>query len=146
WREYSCYVTYAGSEECHPSPTAKSQPLFARRLDAWIIARLDELIALANDRLEAYDVAALVDGVDRFVDDLSNWWLRRSRRRFSRAAEPADREAALSTLHTCLVTLARVFAPVMPFLAEEVYQNIVRSVDSSAPESVHLTPYPIADR
>ncbi|HYU27193.1 MAG TPA: DUF5915 domain-containing protein, partial [Thermoanaerobaculia bacterium] len=87
----------------------------------------------------------LVDGVDRFVDDLSNWWLRRSRRRFSRAAEASDREAALSTLHTCLVTLARLTAPIMPFLSEEIYQNIVRSVDGSSPESVHLTPYPQAD-
>src|SRR5206468_7659470 len=98
------------------SPTLNPQPptpAAKRRLDAWILARLNELVALADDRLEAYDVASLVDGVDRFVDDLSNWWLRRSRRRFSRAAEASDREAALGTLHTCLVTLSRVLAPMM---------------------------------
>jgi len=104
-------------------------------------------VALANERLEAYDVAAVVDAVDRFVDDLSTWYLRRSRRRFARSAESQDRQAAFSTLHQCLVTLARLVAPIMPFIAEDIYQNIVRSSDPSAPESVHLTPYPVpADR
>jgi isoleucyl-tRNA synthetase len=164
WNVYSFYVTYAEIEEWRPDgsgvggqgsagTTKTSSPIpnprpptpAAKRLDAWVLARLNELVALANERLTGYDVAALVDGVDRFVDDLSNWWVRRSRRRFARAADPADREAALSTLHACLVTLARVMAPVMPFLSEEMYQNVVRSWDGSAPESVHLTRYPEAD-
>ena len=98
-----------------------------------------------NWRLDAYDLASVADAVDRFVDDLSNWYLRRGRRRFARAAEPADRRAAFRTLHTCLVTLARLVAPIMPHLAEEIYQNVVRSVDARAPESVHLTPYPVPD-
>ena len=146
WNVYSFYVTYADleefSSESNPEPGTRNPE---RRLDRWILARLDELVVLANDRLEGYDVAALVDGVDWFVDDLSNWWVRRSRRRFSRAAAPSDREAALGTLHTCLVTLARVIAPIMPFLSEEIYQNVVRSTDADAPESVHLTGYPQAD-
>jgi isoleucyl-tRNA synthetase len=112
-------------------------------MDRWVLSQLNALVGLANERLEAYDVAALVEAVDRFVDDLSTWYLRRGRRRFSRAAEPADREAAFSTLSECLVTLARVVAPIMPFLAEEMYQNLVRSHDPSAPASVHLTPYPV---
>jgi isoleucyl-tRNA synthetase len=145
WNIYSFYVTYAELEEWRPDPDPHPAIPAPRRLDAWILARLNELVALADDRLEAYDVASLVDGVDRFVDDLSNWWLRRSRRRFSRAAEAADREAALGTLHTCLVTLSRVLAPMMPFFSEEMYQNVVRSVDGAAPESVHLTGYPKAD-
>jgi len=156
WNVYSFYVTYAEVEEWRPpegsgvsakgSGNGSVPPAGPRRrLDAWILTRLNELVILASDRLSSYDVAALVEAVDRFVDDLSNWWVRRSRRRFARAAEPSDREAALGTLHTCLVTLARVMAPIMPFLSEEMYQNVVRSWDGSAPESVHLTPYPEPD-
>src|SRR5207245_576061 len=80
-----------------------------------------------------------------FVDDLSTWYLRRSRKRFSRAAAAGDRQAAFTTLHEALVTLAQVVAPVMPFLAEEMYQNLVRSWDHAAPASVHLMPYPTSD-
>src|SRR5206468_2004563 len=116
------------------------------KMDRWISSQLQALVLLADERLEGYDVAALVDAVDRFVDDLSTWYLRRGRPRFSRQAEPEDRAAAFSTLHECLVTLARVIAPIMPFVAEELYQNLVRSCDSTAPESVHLTPYPQPDR
>ncbi|HZT07903.1 MAG TPA: isoleucine--tRNA ligase [Chloroflexota bacterium] len=144
WNVYSFFVTYAEVEEFTPGHGGAGGA-DRGRMDRWILSRLDALVALANDRLEAYDVAAVVDAVDRFVDDLSTWYLRRSRRRFSRAAEPADRRAAFSTLHTCLVDLARVIAPIMPFLAEEMYQNLVRSWDSAAPQSVHLTPYPTTD-
>jgi isoleucyl-tRNA synthetase len=111
-------------------------------MDRWILSQLQSLVGLAAERLDAYDVASLVEAVDRFADDLSTWYLRRGRRRFSRSADPRDRLAAFATLSESLVTLARVFAPVMPFLSEEMYQNLVRSWDASAPESVHLTPYP----
>jgi isoleucyl-tRNA synthetase len=114
-------------------------------MDSWVLSQLNALVEVANERIEAYDVAAVVDGVDRFVDDLSTWYLRRGRRRFARTAEPEDAAAAFSTLHECLVTLARLVAPVMPFLAEAMYQNLVRSHDPSAAESVHLTPYPVSD-
>ncbi len=116
------------------------------RMDRWILSQLDALVAVANTRLEAYDVAAVVDAADRFVDDLSTWYLRRGRARFSRAADPADRDAAFATLHESLVLLARIIAPIMPFMAEEMYQNLVRSWDREAPDSVHLTPYPASDQ
>jgi isoleucyl-tRNA synthetase len=137
---YSFYATYAEAEEF--TPTAAPADLPRSAMDRWIRSQLQTLVAFARERLDAYDVAALVDAVDRYVDDLSTWYLRRGRRRFSRAADPNDRLAAFATLSECLVTLTRVIAPIMPFLAEEMYQNLVRSWDTSAPESVHLTPYP----
>ncbi|MBM2812684.1 MAG: isoleucyl-tRNA synthetase, partial [Chloroflexi bacterium] len=165
WNVYSFYATYAEAEKYrpasgearpHPSPlpegegTAGPSALSTQhsalsRMDRWIVSRLNGLVVLANDRLDAYDVATLADSTDRFVDDLSTWYLRRSRRRFSRDADPADREAAFNTLFHCLSTLMGVIAPIMPFIAEEIYQNIVRSVDLSAPDSVHLTPFPEAN-
>ncbi len=144
WNVYSFYVTYAEIEEFTPAAAPRDLPRSA--MDRWILSQLQLLVAYANERLDAYDVAALVERVDRFADDLSTWYLRRGRRRFARTAEPNDRLAAFATLAECLVTLARLIAPIMPFLAEELYQNLVRSWDSSAPESIHLTPYPQPDR
>jgi isoleucyl-tRNA synthetase len=108
------------------------------------MSELDDLVRVVNDRLDAYDLAAAADAVDHFVDDLSTWYVRRGRRRFARGAEASDRDAAFSALHRCLVTLARLVAPIMPFVAEEMYQNLVRGTDAASPESVHLTRYPIA--
>jgi isoleucyl-tRNA synthetase len=143
WNVYSYYVTYAETEGFVPSTSLAEGQL--SRMDRWVLSRLQSLLSLADDRLRAYDVGALVSATDRFVDDLSTWYLRRSRRRFSRSASPEDRRAAFATLYECLLTLARTVAPVMPFLAEELYQNLVRSWDRDAPESIHLTPYPEAD-
>jgi isoleucyl-tRNA synthetase len=143
WNVYRFFVTNAEVE--HFDPTAPSLHGERTKLDHWIISQLEQLVQLADAELSTFDLAAVRDGVDRFVDDLSNWYLRRNRRRFSRAAEPADRDAAFRTLHECLVTLARLTAPIMPFLAEEMYGNLVRSTDEDALESVHLTPYPTAD-
>jgi isoleucyl-tRNA synthetase len=140
WNVYSFYVTYAEAEEFTPAAAPADLP--RSTMDRWILSQLQTLVAYARERLDAYDVAALVEAVDRFVDDLSTWYLRRGRRRFSRAADPNDRLAAFATLSECLVTLARVVAPIMPFLAEGMYQNLVRSWDTAAPQSVHLTPYP----
>ncbi|MPZ15081.1 MAG: isoleucine--tRNA ligase [Chloroflexi bacterium] len=138
-------TTDEGPSRPQTGAAASPPPTGGSRTDRWILSQLATLVVYANDRLEAYDAAALVTAVDRFVDDLSNWYVRRSRRRFSRSASPEDREAAFSTLHACLVTLSRLVAPFIPFVAEEMYQNLVRSWDASAPESVHLTPYPAAD-
>jgi len=117
-------------------------------LDRWLLARLRQLVTTAHDRLGAYDVRSFTQAVEVFLDDLSNWYVRRSRRRFwgtDRGVDAADREAAFATLYVTLVTLARLLAPVLPFLSEVLYQNLVRSVDPSAPQSVHLTGYPVAD-
>jgi isoleucyl-tRNA synthetase len=98
--------------------------------------------------LGAYDVRSFTQAVELFLDDLSNWYVRRSRRRFwgtDRGIDAAERQAAFATLYVTLVTLARLLAPVLPFLSEVLYQNLVRSVDPSALDSVHLTGYPSAD-
>ena len=94
---------------------------------------------------ETYDVPGATRPVEAFVETLSTWYLRRSRRRFWKSESDTDKQAAYSTLYTALVTLAKLLAPAMPFLAEELYQNLVRSVDPSAPESVHLAEWPLVD-
>ncbi len=109
-------------------------------LDHWIIARLQQVIATVTDRLSNYDAEAATEACEAFLDDLSNWYVRRNRRRFWEG-DPA----ALDTLYHVLVTFARVLAPMQPFLAEEMYQNLVRGVESDAPESVHHTAWPVAD-
>jgi len=114
-------------------------------LDRWIVAELNQTIAdvrSAMDRFENYPACRrLVD----FVDGLSNWYVRRSRERFWRAGMDADKNAAYQTLWTCLSTLSRMIAPFVPFFAESLYQNLVRSQTAEAPESVHLCDYPAAD-
>jgi isoleucyl-tRNA synthetase len=83
--------------------------------------------------------------VELFIDDLSTWYVRRSRRRFWKPASDQDKQAAYQTLYTCLLTMTRFLAPFMPFIAEDMYQNLARSVDPTAPDSVHLSPWPDAD-
>ena len=139
WNVYSFFVTYAESDGWHPLHSPRG---IQSKMDRWILGQLDALVSTTNASLNSYDAPSVVGRVDAFVDDLSNWYLRRGRRRFAAEAEPDDRNAAFATLHECMVTLARLLAPFLPFLAEEIYQNLVRSLDQSAPESVHLTRYP----
>jgi isoleucyl-tRNA synthetase len=117
-------------------------------MDRWLLVRLNQLVATARDRLEAHDARGFTQEVEVFLDDLSNWYVRRARRRFwgtARGVAGDDKDAAYATLYTTLVTLARLLAPVLPFLSEVLYQNLVRTVDPAAPESVHLTGYPVAE-
>ncbi len=146
WNTYSFFVMYANLDGFDPGQAAV--PVQERaELDRWILARLHELIRLCRAELAGYDVAAVTRQVDAFVDDLSNWYVRRSRRRFWKSESDSDKLSAYSTLYEVLVTLTKLIAPIMPFLAEEMYQNLVRSSQSSGsgPESVHHCPYPEAD-
>ncbi len=154
WEVYRFFVTYANLEagdlileaSLWRNRTSFQPP--ASSLDSWLLARLHQLVTTAHDRLGAYDARSFTQAVELFLDDLSNWYVRRSRRRFwgtDRGVDPADQQAAFATLYVTLVTLARLLAPVLPFLSEVLYQNLVRSVDPSAPDSVHLTGYPAAD-
>ena len=111
-------------------------------LDRWVALRGDDLALQVRAALEAYDARAAAVRLGEHIDDLSTWYLRRSRRRFSRHARPADRAAAFRTLHEALVTTARVAAPLLPFLAEELYQVLVAEHDEGVPSSVHLTHWP----
>jgi isoleucyl-tRNA synthetase len=142
WNVYSFFVMYANidnykpAEPFHP-PTAE--------LDKWILSELNQLVADVDSALENYNLIDAGRKIETFVDGLSNWYVRRSRRRFWKSENDADKLSAYNTLYQCLVTLAKLLAPFTPFLAEELYQNLVRSVFTDAPESVHLTDFPQAD-
>ena len=106
----------------------------ANSLDQWILARLNELVAEVTAALDDYVAYRAAKPIEEFVDDLSNWYVRRSRRRYWKSEADADKQAAYSTLYEVLVTLSKLVAPVMPFTAEVMYQNLVRSVDPGAPD------------
>jgi isoleucyl-tRNA synthetase len=113
-------------------------------LDRWLLAELHELVSVVDESLATYQIHVGARAISEFVDSLSNWYVRRSRRRFwkSAGADDADKQAAYSTLYTALKTLTSVLAPYMPFVAEKLYQNLVRAVNPTAPDSVHLTDWP----
>jgi len=143
WNVYSFFVTYANIDNWQPDARFEFTSLAA--LDGWILSELHLLTQRVTAAMDSYDVTGAARPFQRFVDDLSNWYVRRSRRRFWKGEEDEDKAAAYSTLYECLTTLAKLLAPFMPFMAEEMYQNLVRSVDATAPESVHLCDYPQAD-
>ena len=151
WNVYSFFVTYANIDNFNPEPvlsgaegtTESTSP--ESEMDKWILSELHSLVADVTRSLDDYDSADAGRSVEDFVDLLSNWYVRRSRRRFWKSENDQDKLAAYHTLYTCLVTLSRLLAPFTPFIAEEMYQNLVRSVDKEAPESVHLASYPTSD-
>jgi isoleucyl-tRNA synthetase len=147
WNVYSFFVTYANLDGWTPN---RRQPPKLGLLDRWILARLNEVVDEASKRLDAYEPNLAVASLDTFLDDLSNWYLRRSRRRFwakagAGRASDADKDAAYATLYQVLTTLVRLLAPFVPFVSEVIYQNLVRSCDRHAPESVHHCSWPHVD-
>jgi isoleucyl-tRNA synthetase len=138
WNVYSFFVTYANLDK----PTVTTMPIATGDLDRWLLSELNVLVRDVTEAYEKYDVPNATRPIEGFVEKLSTWYLRRSRRRFWKSESDTDKQAAYSTLYTALVTLAKLLAPSMPFLAEEMYQNLVRSVDENAPESVHLAKWP----
>jgi isoleucyl-tRNA synthetase len=141
WNTYSFFVTYAnldGFDPATPAVPVEERP----ELDQWIIAELHDTIRDVTDALENYDALAGGRRLDTFVDDLSNWYVRRSRRRFWRSGEAGDggdKASAYATLHECLVTVAKLTAPFTPFIAEEIFTNLTGA------ESVHLENWPTYD-
>ena len=142
WNTYSFFVTYANLDGFDPSTVSEGD---LSELDRWVLSELNSLVRRVTDDLEGYDPTSSGRSIQQFVDDLSNWYVRRSRRRFWKSGADADKLAAYWTLYTCLVTLTKLLAPFTPFVAEALYQNLVRSVDAEAPESVHLAAWPQAD-
>ncbi|MCF6278576.1 MAG: DUF5915 domain-containing protein, partial [Anaerolineales bacterium] len=138
---YSFVVTYANLDNPALAKPAKLDNL----LDRWLLSSLNTLVRDVTDAYENYDVPAATRPIQAFVDSLSTWYLRLSRRRFWRSEADADKQAAYYTLYTALTTIAKLLAPAMPFLADELYQNLVRSADENAPESVHLSTWPEFD-
>lgn len=142
WNTYSFFVTYANLDGWQPD--ASHEPQYSD-LDRWLRSSLHALVRDVTEAMETYDVLGATRPIETFVDQLSNWYLRRSRRRFWKSESDEDKRAAYATLYEALVTIAKLLAPTMPFMAEELYQNLVRSVDQSAPESVHLARWPEFD-
>ncbi len=143
WNTYSFFVTYANIDKFDPRTAVELDSL--PELDRWILSELNHLIDGVTRSLDEYDPTGSGRKIEDFVQDLSNWYVRRSRRRFWKSENDADKQAAYTTLYQCLATLAKLLAPFTPFIAEELYQNLVRSFDEGAPESVHLADYPQAD-
>jgi len=139
WNTYSFFVTYANLDAFDPTKARDGEP---SELDRWVLSELNALVRKVTANLEAYDPTTSGRAIQDFVDDLSNWYVRRSRRRFWVGDMDSDKLAAYHTLYTCLVTVAKLLAPFTPFVSEAIYQNLVRSVDPSAPESVHLADWP----
>jgi isoleucyl-tRNA synthetase len=134
WNTYSFFVTYANLDQ----PTLKEPAKIDNLLDRWLLSSLNALVRDVTDAFENYDATNATRPITDFVDSLSNWYLRLSRRRFWRSEADADKNAAYYTLYTALSTVAKLLAPTMPFIADELYQNLVRSGDENAAESVHL--------
>ena len=145
WNIYSFFVGYAAIDKFDPSQKPEGwKP--ENELDRWVLSELNELVAEVDRCMENYDPTNAGRRIQEFVDRLSNWYVRRSRRRFWRSDEgDADKLSGYATLHTCLVTVAKLMAPLAPFVSEEIYQNLVCSVDPDAPDSVHLAAFPVAD-
>lgn len=139
WNVYSFFVTYANLDK----PQALTITAPANDLDRWLLSELNVLVRDVTKAYEEYDVTNATRPVEKFVETLSTWYVRRSRRRFWKNDSAADKQSAYSTLYTALTTVAKLIAPAMPFLAEELYQNLVRAVDETAPESVHLAEWPV---
>ncbi len=145
WNIYSFFTGYAAIDRFDPSQKPDDwNP--ENELDRWVLSELNELVAEVDRCMENYDPTNSGRRIQEFVDRLSNWYVRRSRRRFWRSDEgDADKLSGYVTLYTCLVTVAKLMAPLAPFVSEEIYQNLVCSVDPDAPDSVHLADYPVAD-
>jgi isoleucyl-tRNA synthetase len=136
WNAYSFFVTYANIDGVQPNaaPEDPDNPL-----DRWILSEAERLVAEVREQLDGYDLQRAIDPIVNFIDLLNNWYIRRSRRRFWRSENDTDKGEAYGTLHSVLVKLATVAAPIMPFVTEEIYQNLK---SDGMPESVHLCDFP----
>ncbi len=151
WNTYSFFVTYANLDGWTPAGLLNADgsltldiATLTNPLDRWALARLDNLVRTVTTELDGYDIHAPAKAIERFVEEMSNWYVRRSRRRFWKTANDADTQAAYATLYTCLVTLSKLLAPFMPFMAEEIYANLVLSKAPNASNSVHMASWPVS--
>jgi len=138
WNVYSFFVTYANLDKPQLATVSWSE----NQLDRWLLSELNALVRDVTTAYENYDTPNATRPISAFVEKLSTWYLRRSRRRFWKSESDSDKQSAYQTLYTALVTVSKLLSPAMPFLAEELYQNLVRSVDQFAPESVSLAEWP----
>ncbi len=144
WNTYAFYVLYANIDG-FDATKYKADPATLGVMDRWILSRLHSTIKAVDGYMASYRPTEAGKTLQDFVDSLSNWYVRRSRSRFWAGGMEQDKINAYETLYTCLVTVCKLAAPMIPFMTEEIYQNLVRTIDPSAPESIHLCDYPAAD-
>ncbi len=144
WNTYAFYVLYADIDKFDPTKYKLSDCKLSE-MDKWVLSRLNTLIQTVDGNLDKLKITEAGRALQAFSDELSNWYVRRCRERYWGSEMTDDKIAAYMTLYTTLYTLSLLTAPFLPFMTEEIYQNIVRSVDSAAPESIHFCDYPVAD-
>lgn len=145
WNSYSFFATYASVDKFDPNSIQLNRRDNLTILDKWIISKLNSLIIDARKAFEAFRVDQFTRKLDRFLEDLSNWYIRRSRRRFWKSENDEDKITAYETLYEVLVKTIRLLAPVLPFITEAIYRNLVVNGKKDAPKSIHLTDFPEAD-
>jgi isoleucyl-tRNA synthetase len=143
WNVYSFYVLYAEIDQFNPLEYSNFE--ITNVMDKWIISKLNTLIKDIENKLDNYDITSSALEIEEFTDELSNWYVRRNRERYWKTSLTDDKIGAYVTLYKVLTTLTKVIAPFVPFMAEEIYQNLVVNLDKTAPESVHLCTWPEAD-
>lgn len=141
WNTYAFYVLYADIDNFDPTKYSLDYDKLSV-MDRWLLSKLNTLVKTVDDYLSNYKITETARALQSFTDDMSNWYVRRCRERFWAKGMEQDKINAYMTLYTALITLSKVSAPMIPFMTEEIYQNLVRSVDKSAPESIHLTDFP----
>ena len=144
WNTYAFFVLYANIDQFDPN-NYTLQPEQLNVMDRWVLSKMNSMVKLVDKNLEAYAIPEAARALQEFVDELSNWYVRRSRERFWAKGMEQDKINAYMTLYTALVTTAKTAAPMIPFMAESIYQNLVCSVSKDAPESVHLCDFPVVD-
>lgn len=141
WNTYAFYVLYADIDSFDPTKYSLEYDKLSV-MDKWLLSKLNTLVKTVDDYLSNYKITETARALQSFTDDMSNWYVRRCRERFWAKGMEQDKINAYMTLYTALITLSKISAPMIPFMTEEIYQNLVRSVDKNAPESIHLTDFP----
>ena len=141
WNTYAFYVLYADIDNFDPTKYSLDYDKLSV-MDKWLLSKLNTLVKTVDEYLSNYKITETARALQSFTDDMSNWYVRRCRERFWAKGMEQDKINAYMTLYTALITLSKLAAPMIPFMTEEIYQNLVRSVDKNAPESIHLTDFP----
>ena len=141
WNTYAFFVLYANIDNFDATKYSLEYDKLAV-MDKWLLSRLESTVKAVDDNLANYRIPEAAKALQSFVDDMSNWYVRRSRERFWAKGMEQDKVNAYMTLYTALVTVAKAAAPMIPFMTEDIYQNLVKSIDASAPESIHLCDFP----
>ena len=144
WNTYAFFVLYANIDNFDATKyTLEYDKLPV--MDKWLLSRLNTTVGMVDENLDKYRIPEAAKALEDFVDEMSNWYVRRSRERFWAKGMEQDKINAYMTLYTALVTICKAAAPMIPFMTEDIYQNLVRSIDANAPESIHLCDFPVVD-